>query len=54
MLTGGNEDWNTRERDENTVRAAEMKYMGRTEGYTRLDYKNNYNKLFVQMHEFLL
>ena len=37
----GSETWTIKARDARKITAAEMKYMGRTAGYTWTDYKTN-------------
>ena len=41
MLLYGSETWTIKARDARRITAAEMKYMRRTAGYTRTDYKTN-------------
>jgi len=41
MLTYGSEAWTVCKRDERRIRAADMKYMRRAAGCTRLDYRKN-------------
>jgi len=40
-LLYGSETWTIKARDARRMTAAEMKYMRRTAGYTRTDYKRN-------------
>jgi hypothetical protein len=40
-LLQGSETWTIKARDARRIIAAEMKYMRRTAGYTRTDYKTN-------------
>jgi len=39
VLLHGSETWTTKARDATRIKAAEMKYMRRTAGYTWTDYK---------------
>jgi len=41
VLLYGSETWTIKARDARRITAAEMKYMRRTAGYTRTDYKTN-------------
>ena len=41
LLLCGSETWTFKARDTRRITAAEMKYMRRTVGYTRTDYKTN-------------
>ena len=41
MLLYGSVPWTSKSRDARRITAAEMKYMRRTAGYTRTDYKTN-------------
>jgi len=41
VLLYGSETWTTKARDARRITAGEMKYMRRTAGYTRKDYKTN-------------
>jgi len=41
VLLYGSETWTIKTRDARRITAAEMKYMRRTAGYTRTDYKTN-------------
>jgi len=41
VLLYGGETWTIKARDARRITAAEMKYMRRTAGYTRTDYKTN-------------
>ena len=41
LLLYGSETWTITARDARRITAAEMKYMRRTAGYTRTDYKTN-------------
>jgi len=41
VLLYGSEIWTIKARDARRITAAEMKYMRRTAGYTRTDYKTN-------------
>ena len=41
VLLYGSETWTIKARDARRITAAEMKYMRRTTGYTRTDYKTN-------------
>jgi len=41
MLTYGSEAWTVYKRDEGSIKAAEMEFMRRRRGYTRLDYKKS-------------
>ena len=41
----GSESWTIKARDPRRIKAAEMKYMRRTAGYTWTDYKTNEKKL---------
>jgi hypothetical protein len=41
MLLYGSETWTVKTRDARRITAAEMKYIRRTAGYTRTDYKTN-------------
>jgi hypothetical protein len=41
VLLYGSETWTIKARDARRITAAEMKYMRRTAGYTRTDYKRN-------------
>jgi hypothetical protein len=41
VLLYGSETWTTKARDARRITAAEMKYIGRTAGYTWTDYKTN-------------
>jgi hypothetical protein len=42
VLLYGSETWTTEARDARRIKAAEMKYMKRTAGYSWTDYKNKY------------
>jgi len=42
VLLYGSKTWTVKTRDTRRITAAEMKYMRRTAGYTRTDYKNKY------------
>jgi hypothetical protein len=41
VLLYGSETWTIKARDTRRITAAEMKYMRRTAGHTRTDYKTN-------------
>jgi hypothetical protein len=41
VLCHGNEAWTARKSDESRITAYEMKFMGRTAGYTKWDLKRN-------------
>jgi hypothetical protein len=41
VLLYGSETWSIKTRDAKRIKAAEMKYMRRTAGYTWTDYKTN-------------
>lgn len=49
-LSYGNEAWTKRKRDESGIVAAEMKFLWRTAGSTRLNYKNNSGIKYTPNH----